>query len=172
MQITSRTNRSYWATVALGVTIGIVYLIGFAAGGKPLLGVGALAIMVAFSGALVLAGRRSETVRGLLDHRDERISAIDLRARRGHRAVTRASASTWCRSWGASAGHGKRGSVVRSVTVPCSATHTAVASASTSVLADRPAATQSWMAWSSSENASAPHSSTGRPAGSSATGWQ
>lgn len=80
MQITSRTNRSYWATVALGVTIGIVYLIGFAVGGKPLLGVGALAIMVAFSGALVLAGRRSETVRGLLDHRDERISAIDLRA--------------------------------------------------------------------------------------------
>jgi hypothetical protein len=80
MQITTRTNRSYWATVALGVAIGLVYLIGFAAGGKPLLGVGALAVMVAFSGALVLAGRRSETVRGLLDHRDERISAIDLRA--------------------------------------------------------------------------------------------
>jgi hypothetical protein len=80
MQITTRTNRSYWATVALGVGIGIVYLIGFAAGGKPLLGVGALAVMVAFTGALLLAGRRSETVRGLLDHRDERISAIDLRA--------------------------------------------------------------------------------------------
>ncbi len=80
MQITSRTNRSFWATVSLGVVIGIVYLIGFAAGGKPLLGVGALAIMMAFSGALVLVGRRSETVRGLLDHRDERISAIDLRA--------------------------------------------------------------------------------------------
>ncbi|HEY2128995.1 MAG TPA: hypothetical protein VGH77_17580 [Streptosporangiaceae bacterium] len=80
MQITTRTNRSYWATVGLGVAIGLVYLIGFAAGGKPLLGVGALAVMVAFSGALVLAGRRSETVRGLLDHRDERISAIDLRA--------------------------------------------------------------------------------------------
>lgn len=81
MQITSRTSRlSYWATVAVGPAIGIVYLIGFAAGGKPLLGVGALAIMAAFSGALVLVGRRSETVRGLLDHRDERISAIDLRA--------------------------------------------------------------------------------------------
>ncbi len=80
MQTTSKTNRSYWGTVALGVIIGIVYLIGFAAGGKPLLGLGALAVMVAFSGALVLAGRRSETVRGLLDHRDERISAIDLRA--------------------------------------------------------------------------------------------
>jgi hypothetical protein len=35
---------------------------------------------VAFSGALLLARRRSETVKGLLDHRDERISAIDLRA--------------------------------------------------------------------------------------------
>lgn len=80
MQITSRTNFSYWATVAVGVGIGVIYLAGFAAGGKPLLGLGALGIMVAFTGALILAGRRSETVRGLLNHRDERISAIDLRA--------------------------------------------------------------------------------------------
>jgi hypothetical protein len=80
MQITSRTNRSYWATVAVGTAIGVIYLAGFAAGGKLLLGLGALGIMVAFTGALMLAGRRSETVRGLLDHRDERISAIDLRA--------------------------------------------------------------------------------------------
>jgi len=81
MQITSRTKHlNYWITVALGVGIGIVYLIGFAAGGKPLLGLGALAVMVVFTGTLVLIGRRSETVRGLLDHRDERISAIDLRA--------------------------------------------------------------------------------------------
>jgi hypothetical protein len=81
MQITSRTDRrGYWATVVVGVGIGVVYLIGFAAGGKPLLGLGALGIMAAFSGALILAGRRSETVRGLLNHRDERISAIDLRA--------------------------------------------------------------------------------------------
>jgi hypothetical protein len=80
MQITSRTNRNYWITVATGMAIGIVYLIGFAAGGKPLLGLGALAVMVVFTGALVLIGRRSETVRGLLDRRDERISAIDLRA--------------------------------------------------------------------------------------------
>lgn len=54
MQITSRTNRrGYWATVAVGVGIGVIYLIGFAAGGKPLLGLGALGIMVAFSGAYV-----------------------------------------------------------------------------------------------------------------------
>jgi hypothetical protein len=80
MQITSRTKRSYWATVAVAVGIGLVYLVAFAAGGQPLLGLAALGIMVAFSGVLMLAGRRSETVRGLLDHRDERISAIDLRA--------------------------------------------------------------------------------------------
>ena len=80
MQITSRTKRSYWATVAVAVGIGLVYLTAFAAGGQPLLGLAALGIMVAFSGVLMLAGRRSETVRGLLDHRDERISAIDLRA--------------------------------------------------------------------------------------------
>jgi len=40
----------------------------------------AFAVMVAFSGGLLLARRRSETVRGLLDRRDERITAIDLRA--------------------------------------------------------------------------------------------
>jgi Na+/H+ antiporter NhaD/arsenite permease-like protein len=40
----------------------------------------AFAVMAGFSGALLLARRRSETVRGLLDHRDERITAIDLRA--------------------------------------------------------------------------------------------
>lgn len=67
MQITARTNgRGYWATVAVGTAIGVIYLIGFAAGGKPLLGLGALGIMVAFSGALLLAGRRGETARGLI----------------------------------------------------------------------------------------------------------
>ena len=67
MQITARTNgRGYWATVAVGTAIGVIYLIGFAARGKPLLGLGALGIMVAFSGALLLAGRRGETARGLI----------------------------------------------------------------------------------------------------------
>ena len=36
--------------------------------------------MAVFSVILALAGFRSETVRRLLDHRDERITAIDLRA--------------------------------------------------------------------------------------------
>jgi hypothetical protein len=80
MPTTTKTNRYYWATPVLGVTIGIIYLIGFAIGGKPLDGAIGLAVMVVFTAALMLVGRRSETVRGLLDHRDERIAGIDLRA--------------------------------------------------------------------------------------------
>jgi hypothetical protein len=80
MQTMSRPNRQYWGTLALGAGIGVVYLIGFVIGGKPLDGVLALCIMVGFSGAMYLVARRSETVRGLLDRRDERIAAIDLRA--------------------------------------------------------------------------------------------
>jgi len=60
--------------------MGVVYLVALSIAGQPVWGVLALAIMVAFSGALLLARRRSETVKGLLDRRDERISAIDLRA--------------------------------------------------------------------------------------------
>lgn len=50
------------------------------------------------------------------------------------------------------------------------ATHTAVPSASTSVLADRPARTQSVMESTRSANDSAPNSSTGRPSGPIGTG--
>jgi hypothetical protein len=80
MPTTTKTNRTYWVTPAVGVTIGLLYLVGFSVGGKPGYGLAALAVMVAFSAAIALAGRRSETVRGLLDHRDERLAGIDLRA--------------------------------------------------------------------------------------------
>lgn len=80
MQTTSRTSRKYLATPIAGVLGGVVYLVAFSVAGQPLFGVLALALMAAFSLVLVLARRRSETVRGLMDHRDERISAIDLRA--------------------------------------------------------------------------------------------
>jgi hypothetical protein len=80
MQTTPRTSRKHLATPIFGVLMGVVYLVALSVGGQPLFGVVALAIMVAFSLALLLARRHSETVRGLLDHRDERISAIDLRA--------------------------------------------------------------------------------------------
>ena len=80
MQTTTRTSRKYLATPILGVLIGVVYLVALSVAGNPVDGVIAFGVMVTFSAALLLARRRSETVRGLLDHRDERISAIDLRA--------------------------------------------------------------------------------------------
>jgi hypothetical protein len=36
MQTMSRPNRQYWGTLALGAGIGVVCLIGFVIGGKPL----------------------------------------------------------------------------------------------------------------------------------------
>jgi hypothetical protein len=80
MRTEAKTPRVYWATPILGLVIGIIYLISFSIGGRPLDGAIALGVMVVFSAILALVGFRSETVRGLLDHRDERITAIDLRA--------------------------------------------------------------------------------------------
>ena len=80
MQTTTKTSRAYWITPATGVAVGLVYLIAFSIGGQPGNGLIGLGVMVAFSAAVVLLGRRSETVRGILDHRDERLAGIDLRA--------------------------------------------------------------------------------------------
>jgi hypothetical protein len=80
MRIEAKTPRQYWATPILGLVIGIIYLVSFSIGGRPLDGAIALGVMVVFSVIIALVGFRSETVRGLLDHRDERITAIDLRA--------------------------------------------------------------------------------------------
>jgi hypothetical protein len=80
MPTTTKTNRTYWVTPAAGVAIGLIYLIAFSLGGQPGNGLIGLGIMVAFSAAIALLGRRSETVRGILDHRDERLAGIDLRA--------------------------------------------------------------------------------------------
>jgi peptidoglycan biosynthesis protein MviN/MurJ (putative lipid II flippase) len=80
MQTTIKQSRKYLATPIFGAAMGVVYLVALSVAGSPVYGVIAFAVMVAFSGALLLARRRSETVKGLLDHRDERISAIDLRA--------------------------------------------------------------------------------------------
>jgi hypothetical protein len=80
MQITTKSSRVYWVTPAVGVACGLIYLIAFSLGGHPGYGLIALGGMVAFSTGIALVGRRSETVRGLLDHRDERLAGIDLRA--------------------------------------------------------------------------------------------
>jgi hypothetical protein len=70
----------FWSTPAFLAAAGIAYLVLSAVGGHPALGVALLAMMVAFAGFLVLAAKRSETIRGLMDRRDERITGIDLRA--------------------------------------------------------------------------------------------
>lgn len=80
MQTTPKTTRNYWATPILSVVIGVVYLIAFTVGGHLGEGLAGLGVMVVAAVVLALAGRRSETIRGLLDRRDERISGIDLRA--------------------------------------------------------------------------------------------
>jgi Na+/H+ antiporter NhaD/arsenite permease-like protein len=80
MQTITRKSCKYLATPIFGVLMGLVYLVAFWAGGSLAYGVFGLAVMVAFSLLLLVARRHSETVRGLLDHRDERITAIDLRA--------------------------------------------------------------------------------------------
>jgi hypothetical protein len=80
MQMTRNARIRYWSTPVLGLLIGLAYLVGFWVGGQPGLGLLGLAVMVTFSVVLMLVGRYSETVRGLLDHRDERIAGIDLRA--------------------------------------------------------------------------------------------
>ena len=75
-----RCATNAWALPALSVGIGIAYLIAGVAGGQVWSGVFGLCLMVAFGGAMRLAARRSETIRGLLDRHDERINIIDLRA--------------------------------------------------------------------------------------------
>jgi hypothetical protein len=77
---------------AIAVTGGIVYLVAGLIGGQTWFGVGGLMVMVAFAGLLWLVRGRSETVKGLLDRRDERINTIDLRATAFAGAVVLAAA--------------------------------------------------------------------------------
>jgi hypothetical protein len=77
---TAKRRLVRWTTPAVGLLIGVAYLVAGLAGGNPGFGLKGFALMVAVTIALVLAARYSETVRGLLDRTDERISAIDLKA--------------------------------------------------------------------------------------------
>jgi hypothetical protein len=70
----------FWATPVVALVIGVGYLAAAWAGGHPAMGVFMLAVMVATAVGAVVFARRSETVHGLLDHRDERLSSIDLTA--------------------------------------------------------------------------------------------
>jgi hypothetical protein len=64
----------------VSVGIGLVYLGAGLAGGQTGFAVTGLLVMVGLAVVLLLVKRRSETVQGLMDRRDERINTLDLRA--------------------------------------------------------------------------------------------
>ncbi|HEU0086952.1 MAG TPA: hypothetical protein VFQ77_04790 [Pseudonocardiaceae bacterium] len=64
----------------VSVGIGVAYLIAGLLGGEPGFGLFGLLLMTGLALVLWLGRHRSETVQGLMDRRDERINAIDLKA--------------------------------------------------------------------------------------------
>ena len=77
MSITSLNRTSRWTVPVTSGVVAVVYLVAGLVGGSPTFAWGGFAIMIAFGLGFVLLGRRSETVKGLLDHRDERINGLD-----------------------------------------------------------------------------------------------
>lgn len=73
-------NLRRWSVPLVGLAIGIAYLVAAWISGNPVLGLEMLGIMLLFTAGLVIAATRSETVKGLLDGRDERITSIDMKA--------------------------------------------------------------------------------------------
>ena len=79
-QTESRRRPTSWAVPAVGVVIGVGYLVTGILGDEPGFGIFGLLLMVGVSFGFVLLRGRSETLQGLLDRKDERINAIDLQA--------------------------------------------------------------------------------------------
>ena len=77
---TQKQSARQWILPGFAVAIGIVYLIAGLVGDEVGFGLFGLALMVTVAVALLLVRRRSETVQGLLDRRDERIVQIDVKA--------------------------------------------------------------------------------------------
>jgi hypothetical protein len=70
-------NSSRWAIPVVAVLLGVAYLVAGLLGDNLGFGIFGLLLMVAVGGVVLLAGRYSETVAGLMDRRDERINALD-----------------------------------------------------------------------------------------------
>ena len=73
----TKANLQRWYVPTVATLIGVAYLIAGILGDDLRFGITGLVLMLATAGAVVLAGRRSETVKGLLDRQDERIRGID-----------------------------------------------------------------------------------------------
>ncbi len=69
-----------WTTPVVAVAIGLVCLAAGLRAGEATFAYGGLAVMLGAAAALMALSRRSETLAGLLDGRDERINRIDLEA--------------------------------------------------------------------------------------------
>jgi hypothetical protein len=69
-----------WAVPGLALVIGAAYLVAGVLGDNTALAVGGPLLMVAVAAGFLLLARRSETVAGLRDRRDERINALDAMA--------------------------------------------------------------------------------------------
>ena len=76
-EMTSSSRTMRWLIPAAAAVIGVGYLIAGLVGDNVEFGVFGLGLMLAIGLAFVVLGRRSETVGGLLDRRDERINTID-----------------------------------------------------------------------------------------------
>jgi hypothetical protein len=75
-----RITKSKWSLPLFAVALGLVVFVAQWIGGDPRGGLVSFAIVAGF-GLLVLAGGRSETIRGLRgDGRDERFRKIDIHA--------------------------------------------------------------------------------------------
>src|SRR5688572_3720957 len=79
-QSTRPASRWRWGTPLVAAGLGVAYLVAGWLGDDIGFGVTGLVLMTALGVAMLVAGRRSETVAGLLDRRDERINLIDTQA--------------------------------------------------------------------------------------------
>jgi hypothetical protein len=73
----TKANFQRWYVPTVATLIGVAYLVAGILGDDLRFGITGLVLMLATAGAVVLVGRRSETVKGLLDRQDERIRGID-----------------------------------------------------------------------------------------------
>jgi hypothetical protein len=75
-----RRSRQTWVLPGVAVAIGIAYLVAGILGDEIGFGIFGLVLMVAIAVGVLVVRRRSETVQGLLDRRDERLVQIDVKA--------------------------------------------------------------------------------------------
>lgn len=77
---TQQRSAQQWVVPGVAVAGGFAYLIAGIVGGEIGFGIFGLVLMLTVAVAVLAVRRRSETLKGLLDRRDERIVQIDLKA--------------------------------------------------------------------------------------------